>query len=488
MGQKLTLGSDVVKLTFSKIITLLVTMLTSMLLSRFRTFEEYGTYSQLLLVINLFSSLFMLGLPNCINYFLARAESDVERNKFLSVYYTLSTLLSFVVGLVLILSIPLIEACFENSIIHKFFYFLALYPWITIITSSIENILVVYKKTSFLMLFKLVMSIAILASVIVVQLLGYGFSEYMIVFTAVNCLFAVFVYLISNKLCDGIRISFNKEVVREIFVFSIPIGLAAVVSTLNTEIDKFLIGYLMNTEQLAIYTNAAKELPLTIVSASITAVLLPHLSKMIKQHKPKEAIALWSSASELSFILISVIVAGVFVYAPEAMTILYSAKYLPGVTVFRIYTLNLLLRITYFGMILNAYGETKKIFYCSILTLILNVILNPLFYWIFGMEGPAIATFLVILLMLILQLVMTSKITKVSFKNVFNWKQIFITFVINVCFAIIFYFIKIMIPINVYVGEITESILLGIIWGLLYLLAMKKRIKCLWKMLNSGGC
>ena len=93
-----SLGAGAVQLTLSKVISLAVSMLTTALLSYFRTYTEYGTYSQLLLVVNLFSSLFMLGLPSSINYFLARAETQAERQRFLSVYYTLSTLLSLVMG------------------------------------------------------------------------------------------------------------------------------------------------------------------------------------------------------------------------------------------------------------------------------------------------------------------------------------------------------------------------------------------------------
>ena len=151
MSQKLsngtTLGGDAVRLTLSKVVTLCITMATTMLLSRFRTFHEYGTYSELLLVINLVSSLLMLGLPNSINFFLARAETQEERKKFLSLYYVLSTVISIVIGLVLVLAVPLIELYFKNDTIRCFYYFLALYPWTSIVSSSIENVLVVYKKT-----------------------------------------------------------------------------------------------------------------------------------------------------------------------------------------------------------------------------------------------------------------------------------------------------------------------------------------------------
>ena len=481
-----TLGSEAVRLTLSKVITLCITLVTTMLLSRYRTTEEYGTYSQLLLVINLFTTLIMLGLPNSINFFLARAESEEERKNFLSVYYTLSTILSIIIGTVLVLGIPLIESYFHNNAISKFYYFLALYPWASIVSASIENILVVYKKTSFLMGYRVIHSVALLLAVLVVQWLGYGFEVYMAVFVLVNCLFGLSVYIICSQLSGGLYVHFDKKLIRAVFTFSVPIGLATVIGTLNAEIDKLLIGYLMNTEQLAIYTNAAKELPVAIVASSITAVLLPQLTRMVKRGDTNNAIALWGYASELALIVIALIVAGVFTYAEDALTFLYSAKYLPGLSVFRVYTLNLILRCTYFGILLNAYGKTKQIFYCSILSLMLNVVLNPLFYWLFGMIGPAIATFISVLVVLLLQLALTAKLMNVSFSEVFPWSKSAIIIGINSLFAIVFFYIKKTIPLETLVGSIYEALILGAIWTILYYLVMRKRIRLVWHKMNNA--
>ena len=74
--------NDTIKLTISKVMSLVIAMVSSMLLSRYRTLEEYGTYSQLLMVINIMTSLLMLGLPNSINYFLSRAETEEEGQRF----------------------------------------------------------------------------------------------------------------------------------------------------------------------------------------------------------------------------------------------------------------------------------------------------------------------------------------------------------------------------------------------------------------------
>ena len=482
-----SLGGEAVRLTISKVITLCITMGTSMLLSRFRTFEEYGTYSQLLLVVSLFTTLFMLGLPSSINYFLARAETRTEQQRFLSVYYTLSTLLSVLLGAVLVCAIPLIEAYFHNPLIRTFYYFLAVYPWTNIISASIENVLVVFKQTRFLMIYRIAHSAAILGAVVAVQCLGYGFNTYLKVFVAINALFAISVYVIAFSLSGGIRPSLDGKMIRSVFAFSIPIGLATVVGTLNAEMDKLMIGYLMDTEQMAIYSNAARELPFAIVASSITAVLLPQLTRMIKNDNKQGAVALWGSATELAFMIIALIVAGVFTYAEEIMTILYSAKYLPGVQVFRVYTLNLLLRCTYFGMVLNACGETKKIFFCSILSLVLNMILNPVFYWLFGMIGPAIATFLAILIIQLVQLRMTSRKVSIHFSRIFPWKRLGIILLINGGFALVFGGLKRILPVEAFAGEVIESVVLGIIWAAVYFFLMRKQLLSSWHELNHGG-
>lgn len=487
MSKANSLGKEAALLTISKIMTLMITTVTSMLLSRFRTFEEYGTYSQMTLVVTLFSSIFMLGLPNSINYFLAKADSQAEQQKFLGVYYTLSTLLSLLMGVALAGAAPLIGAYFKNPAILTFTYFLLLYPWANVTASSIENVLVVYHKTRMLTIYRIINSVCLLGAVLVVQWLNLGFREYMIANVAVYAVFAVVIYGISYRVSGGFRIGLDKNLIRTIFAFSLPLGLSSVVGTLNIEIDKLLIGFLMDTEQMAIYTNASKELPVSFIAASITAVLLPQLTKMLKQNRNKQAIQLWANAAELSFTVISLISAGVFTFAEDVMSLLYSEKYLPGLPIFRVYTLVLLLRCTYFGMILNAKGRTKDIFYAGVASLALNVVLNPLMYWLMGMIGPAVATFLSMFVVLLWQLYRTAKCTDVSFGQVFPWGRVGRIAVVNVCFAVVFASVKQVLPLEKWVASLGESLVLGGCWCLLYLLVMRKTIKRAWDGLNRGG-
>lgn len=477
------IGSDAIKLTGSKVATTFIALISSMLLSRFRSLTEYGTYSQLLMAINLVCSLIMLGLPNSINYFLAKDETGKQRERFLSVYYTLNTILSLTVGFVLVLAIPLIENIFNNILIRNFWYFLAFFPWTKIIMSSVENLLVVYHKTSALMMYRVANSVSLLGIIVLVQFTGGTFITYMLLYLTVEIIFTLWTYWQVTRLASRIKPKLDTDLIKTIFTFSIPIGLASVVGTINIELDKLVITTFLSTEDLAIYTNASKELPVGVISTSLTAVLLPQMVRLLRDDKKKEAVELWKSAITISFSIICFIAVGCFVFAPEVITVLYSEKYLPGVSVFRVYCLVLLLKCTYFGMVLNALGKTQFILYSSICSLLLNIVLNYILYFILGFTGPALATLLSSMITAIVQLVYSSKMCGINFNAIFPWKNCFMLLLLNTGVGVIAYILQK--SICAVINPILSAITIGIIWFLIMIAILFKPLLKQWKILNG---
>lgn len=480
MNNSRSLGSNALQLTASKMVALLISIVTGMLLSRFRSFEEYGTYSQITMVITMATTMVMMGLPNSLNYFLAKADTDAERRHFLSVYYSMSTVLSLLVGVILVCITPILVSYFNNSLIKNFIYFLALFPWTKIICSSVENVLVVYRKTGFIAVYRIANSISLLGIIVLVQLMNWSFSVYMLLYLLVESVFALWVYLIAYRTSGSIGVSFDFRLIKTILTFSIPLGLASMVGTLNVELDKFVIGGMMGTEKLAIYTNASKEMPVTIIANSITAVLMPQMVCLMKDGKKTDAVKLWGNATVLSFTVICFLSFTLFVFAPEVMTILYSEKYVSGSSVFRVYSLLLMLRCTYFGMILNTNGHTKFIFYSSLGSLVLNLGLNYLFYYLFGFIGPAIASLISQFIVDILQLVWSAKLLKIRFTSIFPWRRLAAVLLLNIASAAIFTLLKVFIPLENYVGSVLEAIILGFVWFIFSALLQMKNVKQEW--------
>lgn len=478
------IANKATQLTIAKIISLAIVMVNAMILSRYRTLEEYGTYSQLNVVITLLTTIIMIGLPNSINYFMAKAQDNQERTQFLSNYYTISTILSVIAGLILILIIPYLSSYFDNTSIISFSFYLLLMPWISIIGASVANILIVYNKVKLLSIYNILTSVALLVILVISTILKLSFIQYMYLNITYQVCITVTIYFVVSKLTGGLQPSLSKSLIKTILKFSIPIGLATIVGTINIDMDRLMIGYFFNTETMAIYTNAAREMPVTIISASITAVLMPHLVRLIKDGKIKEAISVWSDSISLSYAFICFFSIVLFVFAPEVMTILYSEKYLPGIPVFRIYSLVLLLRCTYFGIILNSVGKTKFILYSSIAALGLNVLLNFLFFYMFGLIGPAIATFVSMFLVALFQLLKTSELNKISLDKIFPWREISLITMVNVILGASIYSIKKIIVLDQMIGNMAESIILGFFWLSFYNIIMNKFVRSKWEKLN----
>ena len=480
MAKEGSLTTDAILLTASKIIGNILTLVSAMLLARIRTLEENGIYFELLLVINLATVIFMLGLPNSINYFLARAETKEDKNRFLSLYYTFSTILAIALGITLVVLTPIWIRYFSDPNLAQFIFFLLIFPWAKIIIASAGNVLIVLGKSKTLIKYSISNSLTVLLIIFYVWITNSSFMTYMILYVIVEGLYALAVYMLASKYTGRLHWNIDKNLIKSVLVFSIPLGLASVVGTLNIEIDKLMIGHLLTTEDLAIYSVASKELPLTIVASSLTAVLMPKMVKLFKQQRNEEAVAIWRDVTTISFAVMAFFGIGMAVFSTDAMTILYSAKYAPGAAVFAIYSLELLLRCTYFGIVLNTTGKTKLVFYSAVGTLCLNTIMNIAFYKIMGVVGPALATLLSGLIMGTLQLVFSSRLINVKFSEIFPWKNMALTVLVNLALGVAFHFVhKILLPGNI------QAVVLAVVWAVVYCLIMMRPAKYYWKKLKS---
>lgn len=486
--KKSSLGGDALVLTLSNFTVSLLGVVTSMLLSRFRTLTEYGTYSQIIMVTDLVSTILLLGLPGCVNYFIARADTEEEKQKFLTMYLTLSTAITFVIAICLFFATPLIIQYFNNPYISTFAYIFAIYPWASIMLNSLGNVCIVYGRAKRLVVFNIVHSLTTLSLLLLAKALNIGFYEYTLLYIGSMLFFAVFGVLWMRKMSGGLQFSADFNLVKTIFAFSIPLGLASSVGTLNAELDKLIIGKFFTTDEYAIFANAAKQLPVTMLASSLTAVLMPKLVRLLKDDRREETVCLWGNSINISLCFMCLIVGGFVVFAPDVMSLFYSEKYVTpeGVAVFRIYSIILLFRATYWGIVLNATGRTKLIFISSLLTLLFNCIGNIGFYYAFGFIGPALSTLVVTVLMGAFQLVLTSKQLQISMKHMFPWgsilKMLATTSIVGAIFWGIKYFV---------LGDFVRSISilisigLGVAWLLTHIALNFRMLKKNWESLNA---
>ncbi len=474
---------DVSVITISKIASALISFINTALLSRFRTLSEYGTYTQMILAISLVVTICDLGLPYAVTYFGSKAENECDRRHFFSVFYTVDTVMSILIGIIMIVAVPILKQYFNNDSFSLYWYFLLAYPWIRIIDATMENALVIAEKTLWIAIYRLIYGVSSCLIVVIIKVLGLGFNEYMVSYTVVLSLLTVTEYILLSKAFGKLKPAFDKKLVKEVLKYALPVGLASAVGTINIELDKLVIGNLCSTEELAIYANASKVLPVGLIATAISMVTLPLIVKKISEGKKQESIEIWNKAIKISIDIISTIAFALIVFAPEVITFIYSEKYVSGTGIFRIYCISYIIDCTYWGTMLNATGKTKNILYCSIISCTVNVILDIVLYKVLGTAGPAIATIISQAVLCLTQTLFAKRVLKVK---KLLWIRPVIpvisrNIVITAPFALLHSYLRAYTQIN----GVVLAFAVGAVWMAVYVLLEGKKIYGQFVALNS---
>jgi len=175
--------------------------------------------------------------------------------------------------------------------------------------------------------------------------------------------------------------------------YAAPLGLAGMIGTISKNLDKVVVSSMCTPESFAVYVNGAIEIPLIgIITGSVMSILLPEFATMYKRGEHREILNLWHRAMVKCALLIFPIMIFLFLMAPELIRALFSVKYVESVHPFRIYVLELPIRITQYGAIIMAAGRSKLILYRSIGGLVLNLFLSIVLITILGSIGAAMST------------------------------------------------------------------------------------------------
>lgn len=486
MSEKNNIGKDSLILTITQFVTLGINMINAMLLSRFRTLEEYGTYSQVMTICSIIITFMAAGFSQCINYFLGKSETEADKRNFVKNYYSIVSAAGVIGGGIALSLLPILKNYYGNDSLVIFWFVFLFYPISHILTSGTDRFFIAYQKTKGLFAFKSGHSIIVLAEIFVVLLFDFTFYQYMMIYTTVEVVFGLSVFVWIRLITGVVPIGLNKVWLWRIMKFAIPMALASLISSINTELDKLIVGGFVDTDTFAIYTNAAKELPIYILSTSISSVVMPHVVRKASHKEYPGAVKLWNRSIMLSYYLICFCVAALIVFAPQIISLLYSDKYLPGVSVFRIYSIVLLFRITYYGMMLNALGKTRTILKASIATTLSNLGLDLILYQLVGLIGPAIATLLSVAVMNIYQLYLTKTLIGVRFTDIYPVKKMLYITILNTVMGVIVYLVYRYLLNIININEIILAIAVGIVWFIAYFAVIRKNIIILWNYLNKG--
>jgi O-antigen/teichoic acid export membrane protein len=186
---------------------------------------------------------------------------------------------------------------------------------------------------------------------------------------------------------------------KEIFKYSLPLGVGLMVGQFNLNLDKVIVATMTTPEDFAVYVNGAMEVPLIgMITGAASAVILPDMVKACKEGDKAGALDLWKRAAVKSALIIFPAAAFLMVLAPELMTFIYSDTYVESSLPFRIYLCVLPLRIMFFGVLFQAVNQSIIVLKRALMNVVVNGVLTIAFVSMFGAWGAALGTVVAILL------------------------------------------------------------------------------------------
>lgn len=412
-------------MTFVKLLSSLLAMIGIKIVSESFSLEEYGTYSQALLIVSTTASITILGMTDGVNYwFNNQSVTKDSRLSAVSTLFCLQSIVGVLGGCCILIFNTRFSDYFDNPSLGATYIWIAFQPLLTNLLPMLQNLYISIGQAKLIAIRNLILSIFRL----LVFVCACCVTKDIITILAACFLFdlmqTIYFFVLLRKYDIHISIKqFDSKIIIRLLKFCIPMALFIVLNSLLRDIDKWIVGYLGNTNDVAIYANCSRVLPFDMLTTSIAMVLVPIITRYFNTDISKVA-AVFKTYLNLSFITTAIFVLPAVILSKDLLLSLYAPDYLPGLTVFILYLLVDLIRFANISILFYTSGRSQELMWIACIGLFLNSVMGILFYKVLGLNGPAVATVTVMSIMSVIYFYRGSKILNHNILNLFDYKNI----------------------------------------------------------------
>ncbi|MFH1563433.1 MAG: oligosaccharide flippase family protein [Nitrospirota bacterium] len=435
---KFSLSDRITIVMLGNFIGTIAGLFLSIIMVRIMPVSDYGTYKQVMLISGIITTIFTLAIPRSIYYFIPILKT--QRAGF--ILQTIGIL--FLLGLISSFSLW----CFSKNI-GEYFHNPLLVKLLKIFSISLifnfpglylNPLLLSLDRQKLSAIISMLSSVISLLITIIPLLLGYGLNMifFWMVLSSIIYFFLIFWYTL--YLMKNWEFSWTPQLLHSQLSYSLPRGFSDIVGGLGMMIDKLVISIFFSAQKYAIYAVGTSKIALLeLLFLPIGNVLFPKFSELYHQSRGDELIQLWHKYITKITLIVLPIFVFLFVMAEDVITVLFTKNYLESTGPFRVYLCALPLRMTLFGEVLEAMGQTKAILIGAIIFFISNLALNLLLVKTIGFIGPAIAILISAYISIFFYFFIIKSALKVNFVSIFPWKKFFRIFTVaGICGLLIY--------------------------------------------------
>ena len=478
---------DSVFLSVVKFLTMAVSIAITKILSVGLSLEEYGTYSQTIITVSICTTILLFGLADALNYYYnnhSNGVSEDTRQYYVNTIFIIEIILGAIVALAIFLGRQYIVSYFSNEALGALLTIVAIKPLFENLIYFYQVLFISIGKAKIIAIRNFVISVVKIFIVYISVVVCKDILMIFILLVALDFAQLLFfkIYFAKEGFCVN-PFRFNIKYIKPILTYGVPIGIFALVSSLNREVDKLIIGRVTDTETLAIYANCSKILPLDIVVLSFAVVLFPYIMKYVSSKEYDNVQVLFSNYLKIGYYSVWILGGAILVVPEQVISFLYSSEYLVGKTIFILYIIDSTFRFASIHLILTAYGKVKTLMYYSLIALLSNIILNIMLFYTIGIIGPAVATLIVTLIYTIAILHKTISILHYKWLDIFDICDISVFMTSLIATGVISHYINVLLLNNI--NEYIAMFVSISIFCLLNMILWYKKIFIALKAVNN---
>lgn len=417
-------------LTLGQGINVFVNLLFLPYMSRALTYEEYGSYGQVLLIVSALATLVSVGLPQIINVYLA--DNNRSHSESLTNNISASIFSSFLGFLLLYFLSDFFGTFFNNPKLPSLIRLYSFSVLFSVPFASINSYLIFtgqVKKSVYLSVFPNILKIVL----VVVSIQWFNSLEYalfgIILATFIQFSFSLF------QIRKVVLFKLNRSKMYQQLIDGLPLGMTGIIGMIILYTDSIMVSNMIGVKEYAIYRNGAIEVPfISTIYGAISAIILPEVAKLWNANKIDEIFVLKKKVvMNMIYLLYPILIYLIF-NSRELISLYFGEMYIESALIFSVFNLTLLFRISDYGDILIAAKKGRAILYFYLIVFVVNLISNYLLIKFFGALGASISTVLSLSLLVVLQLQKSLKISSKKLTDFVNLRRLFI--VLSSCVGI----------------------------------------------------
>jgi O-antigen/teichoic acid export membrane protein len=441
-----------------------ILFIAAIIIGRLLGAEIYGQFTYITSFIMLFVVIPQLGMEKGIISFLSRNTLSIEEKRSILFF---SLIVSVVIGLI-ILSIGYLNVNFIcQRLLGELEYrelFIVLLPIIILepIKALLYGSLRAKRRIKEITLLEnLVNPISKIILVIILVLIFNMKNYYSLVIPLyINSLAAITYYIVKLKRLNILGKVIRKFNNKQIITFSLPLLFSGIVVIIMHNIDKYMIGFLLDAASVGIYRMVIQFGKISIIAlASVNLIFAPLISSLYYDNRLSDLRKLYKLTTKWITIINLMIFGIILVFSKDILHVA-GEEFMVGGNALILVSLGQVINsvVGSVGYINIMTGNPKYVLFSNSIALIVNVVLNLALITNYGINGAAIATSIALLIQNVVNFIFMYKNLKMHPYDISYLKLIGISvFSISIIFLLsnflqIHYLIKLIICGAIYSG------------------------------------